>query len=235
MELAKRALDIGVYTRDLESVAGFWVSIAGVEPDFVQPITRSVKQHRFNLGDGVLKFNEVAGELADGSSGFGRVLVACDSAHTPFSEYDPDGTELTLWPRGKDGIEHWAVEVLMPSENTFLDFYETTLGLPRAEGHPCAVRCGVSLISCVVTDPDQLPSEPVSADIDTLQMKGLRYITIQVTDVDAVCASLQCTGACIALAPVTLGETARIAFIRDPVGNYMELSQRASLTGALRK
>lgn len=78
----------------------------------------------------------------------------------------------------------------MPGENTFLDFYETTLGLPRAEGHPCAVRCGVSLLTCVVTDPDQLPSEPVSADIDTLQMRGLRYITIQVINVDAVCASL---------------------------------------------
>ena len=98
-----------------------------------------------------------------------------------------------------------------------------------------AVRCGVSLLTCVVTDPDQLPSEPVSADIDTLQMRGLRYITIQVINVDAVCASLQSAGACIALAPVTLGETARIAFIRDPVGNYIELSQRASLTGALRK
>jgi len=33
--------------------------------------------------------------------------------------------------------------------------------------------------------------------------------------------------------PVTLGKVARISFIRDPDGNWIEISQRASLTGAL--
>ena len=32
---------------------------------------------------------------------------------------------------------------------------------------------------------------------------------------------------------VTLGKTARISFVRDPDGNWIELSQRASLTGPL--
>ncbi len=35
--------------------------------------------------------------------------------------------------------------------------------------------------------------------------------------------------------PVTLGEVARISFIRDPDGNWIEISQRASLTGAIPK
>jgi lactoylglutathione lyase len=35
------------------------------------------------------------------------------------------------------------------------------------------------------------------------------------------------------MAPITLGETARISFIRDPDGNWIELSQRASLVGPL--
>jgi lactoylglutathione lyase len=34
-------------------------------------------------------------------------------------------------------------------------------------------------------------------------------------------------------APVTLGETARISFVRDAQGNWLEISQRASLTGRL--
>jgi lactoylglutathione lyase len=34
-------------------------------------------------------------------------------------------------------------------------------------------------------------------------------------------------------APVTLGEVARIAFVRDPDGNWIEISQRSSLTGKL--
>jgi hypothetical protein len=32
---------------------------------------------------------------------------------------------------------------------------------------------------------------------------------------------------------VTLGTVARISFIRDPDGNFIEVSQRASLTGSL--
>jgi hypothetical protein len=36
-----------------------------------------------------------------------------------------------------------------------------------------------------------------------------------------------------ARAPVTLGSTARISMVRDPDGNWIELSQRASLTGSL--
>jgi hypothetical protein len=36
-----------------------------------------------------------------------------------------------------------------------------------------------------------------------------------------------------ALAPTTLGTTARISMVRDPDGNFIELSQRASLTGSL--
>jgi hypothetical protein len=36
-----------------------------------------------------------------------------------------------------------------------------------------------------------------------------------------------------AIAPLTLGTTARIAMIRDPDGNWIELSQRASIVGSL--
>jgi hypothetical protein len=32
---------------------------------------------------------------------------------------------------------------------------------------------------------------------------------------------------------VTLGTTARIAMVKDPAGNWIEISQRASITGSL--
>jgi lactoylglutathione lyase len=35
--------------------------------------------------------------------------------------------------------------------------------------------------------------------------------------------------------PVTLGTTARVSFVRDPDGNWIEVSQRASLTGSLER
>ena len=39
--------------------------------------------------------------------------------------------------------------------------------------------------------------------------------------------------ACVTLAPVTLGEVARISMILDPDGNWIELSRRASIVGSL--
>jgi lactoylglutathione lyase len=51
--------------------------------------------------------------------------------------------------------------------------------------------------------------------------------------VDAEHAYALAHGAGEGRAPVTLGQTARISMIRDPDGNWIELSQRASITGSL--
>jgi lactoylglutathione lyase len=71
---------------------------------------------------------------------------------------------------------------------------------------------------------------PNAAHDNPMRAKGYRYFTIQVTDVDREHATFVERGAIEGMAPVTLGETARISFIRDPDGNWIELSQRASLT-----
>ena len=75
-----------------------------------------------------------------------------------------------------------------------------------------------------------------SADAPSDQViegKGWRYITFQVFEVDREHAHVLAHGGREARAPVTLGSTARISMVRDPDGNWIELSQRASLTGSL--
>jgi lactoylglutathione lyase len=62
---------------------------------------------------------------------------------------------------------------------------------------------------------------------------GFRYITIQVWDVDAEHAGIVDRGGAEGRPAITLGTTARISFVRDPDGNWIEISQRASLTGTL--
>jgi lactoylglutathione lyase len=66
-----------------------------------------------------------------------------------------------------------------------------------------------------------------------MQGPGWRYITFQVFKVDMEHAAALAAGAREALAPITLGATARISMIRDPDGNWIELSQRASIVGSL--
>ena len=62
---------------------------------------------------------------------------------------------------------------------------------------------------------------------------GFRYITVQVHKVDEEHRGVLARGGSEGLPPVTLGKTARISFILDPDGNWIEISQRASLTGDL--
>mgnify|MGYP002682816373 CR=1 FL=1 len=63
--------------------------------------------------------------------------------------------------------------------------------------------------------------------------RGWRYITFQVFEVDREHAHVLAHGGREARAPVTPGPTARISLVRDPDGNWIELSQRASLPGSL--
>jgi lactoylglutathione lyase len=68
---------------------------------------------------------------------------------------------------------------------------------------------------------------------EPLRALGYRYLTVQVWDVDAEHAGIVARGGTEGRPPVTLGTTARVSFVRDPDGNWIEVSQRASLTGAL--
>jgi len=76
--------------------------------------------------------------------------------------------------------------------------------------------------------------EDTAATVDPVRSaRGWRYITLQVADIDAVHDELRGKGVREGLAPVTLGEVARISMILDPDGNWIELSRRASIVGSV--
>ncbi len=86
-------------------------------------------------------------------------------------------------------------------------------------------RCGDSLVT-FEEDASAIRTEPMRAP-------GFRYLTVQVYDVDAEHRGIVERGGSEGRPPVTLGSTARVSFVRDPDGNWIEISQRASLTGPL--
>ena len=60
---------------------------------------------------------------------------------------------------------------------------------------------------------------------------GYRYTTVQVFDCLAEVEGILARGGTPAGDVRVLGETVRYAFVCDPDGNHIEISQRASLTG----
>ena len=105
-------------------------------------------------------------------------------------------------------------------------FYGDILGFAEQRwSGGAAFRLGDSLV---------LLEEERAATLDPLrQARGWRYITLQVADIDAVHDELRSKGVREGLAPVTLGDVARISMILDPDGNWIELSRRASIVGSL--
>jgi catechol 2,3-dioxygenase-like lactoylglutathione lyase family enzyme len=227
MRLAKNVIDIGLSTNNLEPMLRFWQQDAAVAFDHVLPVRRGQKQYRHKEQGSIIKLNHQAGPLPEAApSGYRELIIAREGLRTPKGMVDADGNRVRLVPPGFDGVTQIAVVMAVRSLRDHRSFYGDTLGFPEQSwsGGP-AFRLGESLL---------LLSEDTAATADPpRQARGWRYITLQVTDIDAVHGELRGRGVREGLAPITLGDVARISMILDPDGNWIELSRRASIVGSL--
>ena len=224
MQLAKPRFDIGLSTNAIEPMLAFWQGEVGASFDHLLPIRRGQDQHRHDLMGSVLKINHHEAPLpANPPSGYRELLIAREGLTTPRARVDPEGNRVSLVPPGEGGVTQIGVRLAVPDLAAHRQFYAETLGLP--EERPGAFRAGESLILL-----EEAPDAPTDAQ---MAGPGWRYITLQVFKVDEEHAGVLARGGREALAPVTLGTTARISMVRDPDGNWIELSQRASIVGAL--
>ena len=227
--IAKDCVDIGLFTNNLDPMLSFWQSEIGLSFDHMLPVGGGVRQYRHDYERAVFKLNHARDPLQPASEGgYQRLIIGRDDIEIPKDLTDPDGNHVRLVPRGTEGIDHWAIEVAASSLEQFFDHYHGRLGLPRDDVRPDAVRCGRSLIIGITA-----PEVAEHADGHDMRRMGFRYTTIQVSKVDSIHAIAVGNGADQGAAPQTLGKTARISFLKDACGNWMELSQRASITGSL--
>ena len=227
MELAKKNIDVGLSTNHLEPMLEFWQQQAGLRFDHVLPVRRGQKQYRHDALGSVIKLNHHVEPLPDAApSGYRELVIAREGVREPLAMVDPDGNRVQLVPPGHDGITQLAVSMGVRSLGEHRRFYRDILGFAEQSwsGGP-AFRLGDSLI---------LLEQDGAATVDPVrQATGWRYITLQVADIDAVHAELRSKGVREGLAPITLGDVARISMILDPDGNWIELSRRASIVGSL--
>ena len=160
-------------------------------------------------------------------SGYRELLIARDGLTAPKSLIDPEGNRVTLVPKGTHGIERIGIRLLVRDVDAHRRFYTEALGLPEG---PKAGNAATFLAGDTVLLVEQSADAPSDSGMEG---KGWRYITFQVFEVDREHAFVLAHGGREARAPVTLGTTARISMVRDPDGNWIELSQRASITGSL--
>ena len=224
MKLAKPRIDVGLSTNSIQPLLAFWQGEAGARFDHVLPIRRGHHQHRHDVCGSVLKLNHHQAPLpAAAPCGYRELLIAREGLAEPRALADPEGNRVSLVPPGTEGVDQIGVRIAVRDLAAHRRFYGEALGLP--EERSGAFRAGESLV---------LLEESADAPADAqMQGSGWRYITFQVFRVDEEHAAVLARGGREALAPVTLGATARISMVRDPDGNWIELSQRASIVGSL--
>jgi len=222
MNLAKPRVDIGLNTNNLEPMLAFWQNEIGARFDRVLPIRRGVKQHRHDVNGSVLKINHYADALPPSDrAGYRELLIA--GTDGPRSLKDPDGNSVHIVAPGTFDINQVGIRIAVADLASQRKFYREALGLEEvAAGR---FRAGESMVLLE-------PSMDASRDA-TVQGPGWRYMTFQVFKVDEEHTQILSHGGREGLAPITLGTTARISMVRDVDGNWIEISQRASLTGSL--
>jgi lactoylglutathione lyase len=227
IELAKHQLDIGLTTEDRDETLAFWQNEVGLAYDGPLSVGGGVQQHRHSFRGSIVKINHSRNPLEpEPPSGYRQVFVAQPDRTEVLETSDPGGNRVTLVPPGYEGISQLGVEVGVRDVAEHARFWGEIVGLPEApRSGEHAFRVGDSVLR-LVHDPDA-PSD------STRRGTGYRYCTLQVFDADAEYRRCIVAGARAGHEPFTHGDVARYGFIRDPDGNWIELSQRASITGPL--
>ncbi len=224
MNLAKPCIDIGIHTNKREEQLDFWQKEVGLPFEELLKVGGGSHQLRHSLNGSIFKLNHSRAELPEiAPSGYSELLIAREDINEPTSMVDPDGNKVTLVPEGYKGISHIGIRMTVSNLAKFQDFYKNILQIEQIDDTTFRWATTVFLL---VEDTQHEP---------TTEMRGpgYRYITVQVWKVDEEHANFVSRGGKEGSPPRTLGETARISFIRDPDGNFIEISQRASLTGDL--
>lgn len=227
MKLAKPAFDIGLATNNLAPMLEFWQHEIGLPFDHKLPITKGLDQYRHDALGSVLKINHHHAPLPEAeASGYRELIIARPGIPHPQHLIDPDGNRVSLVPPGTDGIDQIGMRMGIRNLEPHRGFYRSALGLTEeADEHGTAFRAGESAV--LLEEREDAPADA------GFEGKGWRYITFQVFKVDSEHSHVLAHGGREGFPPRTLGKTARISMVRDPDGNWIELSQRASITGSL--
>jgi catechol 2,3-dioxygenase-like lactoylglutathione lyase family enzyme len=224
MHLAKNFLDVGLHTNQLGPMLRFWQEDVGLPFEEMLPTGGGNRQHRHGLNGAVLKLNHARDPLPPtGPSGYRELMVARDGIAAPRALRDPDGNLVTLVPPGHEGVSAAGIRLVVRNVELSLGYYRDVLGWQQVGD--AAIRCGETVLF--------LTEDPTIAPTGDMRGIGYRYLTVQVWDCDSEHGAVLERGGTEGRPPITLGTTARFSFVRDPDGNWLEISQRASLTGAL--
>ena len=120
------------------------------------------------------------------------------------------------------------VGLITSDAERLIRFYEGVVGFERQPpltlpniGTIHKLACGHSILRVLVPTS---PPEPDRAASFSARA-GIRYLTLEVTDIDAAVEAVRAFGGSVALPPFELRPGRRVSQVADPDGNMIELGQ----------
>lgn len=224
MDLAKPHMDVGLFTNRRDEQLHFWQQTVGLEYDHMGKLGGGMQQLRHHMNGSILKVNHARDPLPPAPpSGIVRVRIARPGLDAPRELADPDGNRVLLVPPGHEGVVGIAIELAVNQRDAHDRFWRHAMQFECPS--PGVYVCGDTRIMVV--------EERKVERCDDWRARGWRYTTVQIRDCVAEHAGVLARGGEEGRAPMLLGDTVRYSFVRDPDGNFIELSQRASLVGHL--
>jgi hypothetical protein len=221
--LAKPFLDVGVYTNRLDGMRAFYEGEVGLPYEELLRAGGGVHQHRLDLRGAVFKLNHSRDALPEDPTCYRRLVVAAAPGQRPARLTDPDGLAVHVVRAGGGGVETAAIAWASRDPDRLGRLLAEGLGARHSGGGRWHVGRTVLVVE----------HDPAAGPMGPMRARGLRYLTVQVRDVRAEHARLLDLGWSEGRPPRRLGDVAFISFVRDPDGAWLEVSQRASLTGPL--
>jgi lactoylglutathione lyase len=225
VDLAKQHLDIGLYTNRREEQLAFWQQTVGLEFDHIGKLGGGVHQLRHHMNGSILKINHARDPLPDlAPSGYRRLMISSPDAASVTSLTDPDGNAVDIVPVGHRGVERIGIEIAVSDLAAAKAYWAGALEFQL--GDDDTVIAGDTVLFLV-------EDKGVQQTPDDKNATGYRYTTVQIYKCDLEHAGILARGGREGGVPRTIGTTTRYSFVRDPDGNWLEVSQRAQLTGTL--
>lgn len=224
MRLAKQHMDVGLFTNRRDEQLAFWQVAVGLKFDHIAKLGGGIQQLRHHMNGSILKVNHSRDALKPvPPSGITGLRIARSTTEGCRELVDPDGNRVLLVPKGDEGVVGIAIELHVNNRDAHDYFWRHVMQFQSpAVG---IYQCGDTRII--------IAGERRVERSESHYGFGWRYTTIQVFDCAAEHEGVLDRGGEEGAPPIRLGDTVRFSLVRDPDGNFIELSQRATLAGPL--
>jgi catechol 2,3-dioxygenase-like lactoylglutathione lyase family enzyme len=229
MELSRPQVDVGLFTNRIEEMKTFYGGELGLQFESMMPVGGGFQQHRYLANGSVIKLMDSRDPLPRRHpGGYETLIIATPKATQPRALSDPDGNTIEIVPPGRDDVTQIEVRLGVRDTDVYESFYtKAAAAKPIGDNR---YKIGETIFA-VFHDPGASRPAPATYAnalevVKAMAALGIRYVTLQVRNCDEAFKELVAGGAVQAIAPVNFGNVARIAFVRDPDGNFIELGQR---------